>query len=278
VTREFLERISSVVVAASSLYEQLAEPILAQHPSGLGFPSDVAQSSYYPGNLRMSRKEISVVSKVLEDNSIHPENTRIHKSMLGDKFTYHVLQGSVEVDGQPRKLQEIDSGPIRIARGDHSAELSHICDYLEEARKYAANPLQEKFISECQRSFMTGDIEAFKESQKTWVKDVQPSVETILGFIEPYRDPFGTRAEFEGLVGVVNRDETKMLATLANNSAKFIRRLPWTENSTENDGKGPFEKASFEEPDFTSLHSGFQPAYLMLHLLNSPQPLLIVRV
>jgi dipeptidyl-peptidase-3 len=120
---------------------------------------------------------------------------------------------------------------------------------------YAANPLQEQVISKYMQSFMSGDIEAYKESQKMWVKDVQPSVEAIFGFVEPYRDPFGVRAEFEGVVGIVNKDETKTLTMLVENSAKFIRRLPWAENSAENDGKGPFEKTLFENPDFTSLHS-----------------------
>jgi dipeptidyl-peptidase-3 len=258
VTAEFMEKISSVSAIASELYEKLKEAILAVRPGGLGFPSDVAQSSYYPGNLRMSHEEIAAVSRILEDNSIYPENTRIRKSILDNGPTvFDVLQASVGVDTKPRELGKLDSESIRIIRGDHSQQLSRICDCLEDARKYAANLLQEKFISEYQRSFRTGDIEAYRESQKTWVKDFQPSVETIFGFVEPYRDPFGIRAEFEGLVGIVHEEETKMLTKLVENSDRLIRRLPWAENATENNGKGPFEKALFEDPDFTSLHSGF---------------------
>lgn len=89
-----------------------------------------------------------------------------------------------------------------------------------------------------------------------WVKDIKPAVEMVMGFVEPYRDPFGVRAEFEGLVGIVNREETKALTTLVENSTKFIRRLPWAEGSTENEGKGPFEKSLFEAPDFTSVQGG----------------------
>ena len=87
------------------------------------------------------------------------------------------------------------------------------------------------------------------------MKDIKPAVETQFGFIEPYRDPFGVRAEFEGLVALVDAEETKLLTKLVENSARFIRRLPWAGVSNgENDGKGPFEKDLFEAPDFTSLH------------------------
>lgn len=210
---------------------------------------------------------------MLEAECIHPENTRIRKSISGnnnDVVTYDVLQASVAVDTQlPRKLQtttlEFGGGgeggeevTIRLIRGDHSDELATICSNLQEARKFAANPRQEKFLSEYVDSFTTGEIELYKNSQRTWVKDVKPSVETVIGFVEPYRDPYGVRAEFEGLVGIVHKGETEVLTTLVENSTKFIRRLPWAIDAIENDGKGPFEKESFDNPDFTSLHSEFR--------------------
>ncbi len=269
-----MHKISSVSSATLSLYSKIGEAaLLAPIPRGLGFPSDVAQSSYYPGNLQISGEEIAAVSSVLEAEGIHPENTRIRKCVSGNNsaVTYDVLQASVAVDTQtPRKLQTttLESGggggvTIRLIRGDHSDELTKICSYLQEARKFAANPRQEKFLSEYVESFTTGEIEAYKNSQRTWVKDVKPSVETVIGFVEPYRDPYGIRAEFEGLVGIVHRGETELLTTLVENSTKFIRRLPWAIDAIENDGKGPFEKELFENPDFTSLHSEF-------HFISSP--------
>lgn len=152
--------------------------------------------------------------------------------MSGNSVSYDVLQASVAVDtDEPQRIQtrrqESEGIIIRIIRGHHSDELKRICECLEEARKYAGNALQERFLSEYMESFTSGNIEAYKSSQRTWIKDVQPSVETVLGFVEPYRDPFGVRAEFEGLVGIVHRGETEVLTTLVKNSTKFIRRLPW---------------------------------------------------
>ena len=134
---------------------------------------------------------------------------------------------------------------------------------FKRSLKFKANLIQESIIFKYIQSiifkyiqsFVNRDIDIYKESLKEWVKDFQPSVEHIFGFVEPYRDPFGIRAEFEGLVGIMNKAETETLSALVENSTNFIRRLPWAENQIDNDGKGPFEKALFEKPDFTSLYS-----------------------
>ncbi|KAI9755366.1 MAG: bifunctional diacylglycerol diphosphate phosphatase/phosphatidate phosphatase [Candelina submexicana] len=214
----------------------------------------------------MSRQEIALVSATLERNSIYPENSRVSKSVELGKTTYEVLQASIEKDGTPAEFNIPDVGaPVRLIRGDHSEELEHIYDCLANAKLYAANDLQKRYIEQLQQSFTVGDIEPYKESQRIWVKDLAPSVETILGFVEPYRDPHGTRAEFEGIVAFVDTEESKTLKTLVDRSTKFIRRLPWATNSKENDGKGPFEKGTFEPPDFTSIHEYSEemaPAFL----------------
>jgi len=57
-------------------------------------------------------------------------------------------------------------------------------------------------------------MEARKESQRIWVKDIKPAVEAIFGFAEAYRDPGDVRAEFQVLVAVVDYEETKILTAL----------------------------------------------------------------
>lgn len=56
--------------------------------------------------------------------------------------------------------------------------------------------------------------------------DISPRVENILGFVEPYRDPYDVRAEWEGAACISDPDETSKLKALVDNPTKFIRRLP----------------------------------------------------
>lgn len=73
--------------------------------------------------------------------------------------------------------------------------------------------------------------------------------------MEPYRDPYGSRAEFEGVVAISDREETELMTKLVEESSKVIRRLLWVLVASENDGNGHFEKVLFEPPDFTSIHA-----------------------
>ncbi len=193
----------------------------------------------------------------MEEHKILPENTRIHKTFVDGHCVYELLLASVEKNAGQEKITKLPGSEtsIRLVKGDHGDELLAICHSLRQAAQYAANPIQETFLDQYQRSFYTGDPEIYKESQKTWIQDAKPSVENIFGFVEPYRDPYGVRAEFEGLVAISDRKETELFTKLVEESSKFIRRLPWATGTSENDGKGPFEKSLFEPPDFTSIYA-----------------------
>lgn len=197
-----------------------------------------------------------MVSRLLEEKLIFPENTRIRKVTSTPTPTFEVLQASIEQD---ERIQEVflpgSAGLVKIVRSDHSKELKCICAALSQASEHSANDTQKLFISQYIESFRTGSLDVYRNSQRTWITDKNPRVENIFGFVEPYRDPHGIRAEFEGLVAITDTEETKALLRIVEHSTQFIRLLPWANTeSTANEGKGPFEKALFERPDFTSLH------------------------
>ncbi|CAH0018750.1 unnamed protein product [Clonostachys rhizophaga] len=244
-----LQKLSDKSSTLTRLYESLSDKILTLPPYSLGYSSETAQTAYYPGG-DLKESDITMLSKFLEQNHIHPENTRLQKVGEGD---YEILLASVESGRQKHPSLSNGTGSVQVVQGDHSSDLQHVCHELAEAAKYTANDLQKRFLEKYIESFQTGSLDAYRESLRIWVKDKGPRVENIFGFVEPYRDPHGIRAEFEGLVAIADDEETTLLAKLVENSATFIRRLPWA--TSENNGKGPFEKSLFAPPGFSSIHS-----------------------
>ncbi|KAL1311484.1 hypothetical protein AAFC00_004425 [Neodothiora populina] len=206
-----MRQISTISSVAQNMYHEIEQAMMTCPPFGLGYPSENLQSSYYPGDAPMSQAEIEAVSKVLDERSIDLKNTRISRSERPGETSYNVLQASINAGESPLKIGDTDNGTVYIVRGDHSKELTNICNALEQAQRHAANPTQERYIHELRNSFNNGEMEPYKESQRLWVKDQRPAVETIMGFVEPYRDPSGVRAEFEGLVAIVDEDRTLLL-------------------------------------------------------------------
>ena len=97
-----------------------------------------------------------------------------------------------------------------------------------------------KYISH----FETGNVEDHKDSQRFWVKDKGPVVETNIGYIETYIDPENVRAYFEGFVAIVDKEKSKKFQSLVKNSEQIIPLLPWPKE---------MEKENFMAPDFTTL-------------------------
>jgi dipeptidyl-peptidase-3 len=253
-SRESLWKIAAISAAATNFLSDTVDAIFSTPPYSLGFPGNDTISNYYPGSERITRQEIALVSSVMGSHSLEPENTRLRKFVYNGKVAYHILQASGDADDvfELKHSGDLD-GVVRVVQGDHARELSKVCFELEQARNYAANDRQIQVLDDYIKSFRTGSLQAFRESQKAWVTDRSPTVENMIGFVEPYRDPYGARAEWEGVVCISDPDETVRLREFVEKSSTFIRLLPWAVDG-DNDGKGPFEKALFEAPEFTSVH------------------------
>ena len=83
-----------------------------------------------------------------------------------------------------------------------------------------------------------------KNSQRKWIADIGPPVETNIGFIETYLDPANMRGYYEGMVAIVDNGKSEKFGTLVGMSEKVIPLLPWPPQ---------MEKEEFLKPDFTSL-------------------------
>ena len=85
---------------------------------------------------------------------------------------------------------------------------------LRQAIAYTSNERQQFYLTQLNESLKTGDLDEYRAAQHTWIKDENPRSESIFGFVEPYRDPYGTRAEFEALVAINDPEETDTLVNL----------------------------------------------------------------
>lgn len=136
------------------------------------------------------------------------------------------------------------SNRIDIVYGDFSSFLKRVLKNLQLCLPYAANCNQRQMLQKYIQHFQTGDIELHKDSQRSWVRDQGPVVETNFGFVESYLDPKGMRAEWEGFAACVNKKQSKVTQYFVSRAEEFLQMMPWP---TE------FEKDKFLRPDFTSL-------------------------
>lgn len=218
-----------------------------QKQLGLG---DKGITTYFSGNCCLEDAELA--QKFLDSKKLSAYNTRLFKKEDGGKACYEVrlasaVQKDCAVDGECESCCgsfSFEDKEFTVKRGDYSRVMEKVCYYLEKAQAYAANENQRKMLEEYTRSFTLGSIDAHKEGSRYWIKDKGPIVESYIGFIESYRDPFGSRGEFEGFVAVVNKAMSERFAKLVSSAEVLLPELPWPQE---------FEKDTFLKPDFTSL-------------------------
>lgn len=217
-----------------------------------GFPGQGHMSSYYPDSPDITQQEIEQAGDFLGKKKLLPENTRIRKRedgiyevLIASALSKPPLGGSDTGEETAWDLEgPLKGKKISLVFGDHQEEMAKIALEIKKAGKYAANPTQKMMMDEYALSFGTGSLNAFKESQKLWVKDIGPEVECNIGFIETYRDPAGIRGEWEGFAAMVNKERTRAFKKLVDAAPAMISKLPWSSE---------FEKDTFTPPDFTSL-------------------------
>uniref|UniRef100_A0A8C5AS40 Dipeptidyl peptidase 3 n=1 Tax=Gadus morhua TaxID=8049 RepID=A0A8C5AS40_GADMO len=214
-------------------------------------------TTYFSGNCGLEDAELA--QKFLDFQKLSAYNTRLFKTEKGGKMSYEVRLASavksgtvdnsvycaIDGEGETRCGSfSFEDQEFTVKRGDYAQIMERVCHYLEEAQAHAASENQTKMLEGYRRSFTFGSIDAHKEGSRFWIKDKGPTVESYIGFIESYRDPFGSRGEFEGFVAVVNKAMSERFAKLVSSAEVLLPELPWPRD---------FEKDTFLKPDFTSL-------------------------
>ncbi|KAL2863061.1 dipeptidyl-peptidase III [Aspergillus lucknowensis] len=233
--------------AGGGIYETAVQSLMH-----LGYPEAGHLTTYYPDSPSITKEEITAIGDFFEQKGLPLENTRLRKTATGD-FELLLASGVSHPPARDRDLGdatsfdldgELNGKKVHLVFGDHLEEMAKIAHSVKQAGLHAANDTQKRMLDAYALSFGAGSIEAIKESQRLWVKDQKPILETNLGFVETYRDPHGVRGEWEGFVALVNLERTRAFGKLVDSAESMIPKLPW--------GKD-FEKDKFLSPDFTSL-------------------------
>uniref|UniRef100_A0A8L0DU80 Dipeptidyl peptidase 3 n=1 Tax=Oncorhynchus mykiss TaxID=8022 RepID=A0A8L0DU80_ONCMY len=216
-----------------------------QKQLGLG---DKGITTYFSGNCCLEDAELA--QKFLDSKNLSAYNTRLFKKKSEGKSCYEVRLASAVQEGESdyflflKAIYDFEDRVFTVSRGDYDHLMKKVSENLEKAKDHAANENQKRMLEEYSRSFTFGSVEAHKEGSRFWIKDKGPIVESYIGFIESYRDPFGSRGEFEGFVAVVNKAMSERFAKLVSSAEVLLPELPWPKD---------FEKDRFLLPDFTSL-------------------------
>jgi len=214
-------------------------------------------STYYSSNC--DENDAQIAQSFMDSKKISPYNTRLFKTVNDSgQPIYEVCLASAElgvgeIPGLPASVfgdheftPEGHTQPIKfkVTRGDYSSLMRILSDEIKNARNNVSNENEDKMLEEYTKSFESGSNFSHKDGSRHWIKNKGPIVETYIGFIESYRDPYGVRGEFEGFVAVVNKAMSSKFSSLVGEAEKLLTHLPWP---TE------FEKDTFLRPDFTSL-------------------------
>lgn len=214
------------------------DAIYATSQNTIGFNDKATcQTTYHSSN--MSEVDVNYVNNYLTSIGVEPYNTRVKK--VDDVFI--IMVGCAETNSTVYDNFTLPDN-IRFEYGDHQQYLTDIVSHLTNAMAYVANPTQRLMLESYIRHFTYGNIEDHKQAQIHWVKDISPSVETNIGFIESYDDPSGVRGEWEGFVAVVNKKQSEKFNRLVQGAPTLLELLPWGRS---------YEKDVFLKPDFTSI-------------------------
>ncbi|OBT90313.1 hypothetical protein VE02_03317 [Pseudogymnoascus sp. 03VT05] len=241
---------------AKKHYEETKGGIFAtgrQDLMHLGFTEQGHMTTYYPDSPSITKAEIEAVSAWMVGVGLLPENTRLRKNEAGE-FEILIASAVTEVPAEGGDIGKettfvvkeglLEGKTIKLVYGDHEKEMAAIAGWHAKAAEEAENENQKLMQLAYVKSFETGSLLAFKDSQRFWIRDKGPMVESDVGFVETYRDPHGVRGEWEGFAATVNLERTAAFTGLVASAETEIPKLPW----------GPtFEKDSFLSPDFTSL-------------------------
>lgn len=193
--------LASVSPEADMHYRATKGAIFSHDPPGimhLGYLDDGHMTTYYPESPTITKQDIEAIKDFLEEKKLMPENTRLHKTTDGN-FELLIASAATKIpkeggDIGSETVFKLEDGPLNghtltLCYGDYSKLMGLIAQYHEKAAENSENENQKNMQMEYVKSFSSGSMQAFKDSQRYWIRDKGPMVESNIGFVETYRDP-----------------------------------------------------------------------------------------
>lgn len=144
-------------------------------------------------------------------NELYPQNSRLIK--IDGLIVEQVYRAGDESGNTPPGL--------------YKKELSHIIECLQKAIIFASKN-QQKALLALIEYFKAGDEELFNRYNINWLAD-NPEVDTILGFIEVYKDARGSKGTFEAIIYCIDHNMTDLMQKISQNAQYFEDKAPWND-------------------------------------------------
>lgn len=110
--------------------------------------------------------------------------------------------------------------------GMYSDAIAKIIYWLKQAAPYSQSDLQRQSIEKLISYYTTGNLRDFDAYNIIWVKDTQPVVDFVNGFIEVYNDPLSYTGSWESVVSIKDLEATKKFGILSDEAAWFEENSP----------------------------------------------------
>lgn len=110
--------------------------------------------------------------------------------------------------------------------GKYGVAIDVIISYLEKAIEVAESDKQKHELAVLIQFYKTGDLKIWDEYNIEWVKNSDPMVDYINGFIEVYEDPLGRKATWEGIVNYTDLEATRRTKIITANAQWFEDNSP----------------------------------------------------
>jgi len=175
--------------------------VLEKPYTSLGFPEEGGVTGYFSPT--MTSADLQLIRDFFTETKLSPLNTRAFK--IGENH-FDITVGSIQ---KKVESHEFKNAKITIKYGEFGPFLEEVNYYLSKALDYAANDNQRDMLSLYIEHFKTGSIDTHKDSQRKWIRDKGPVVESNMGWIEVYIDPENIRAYFESWVAIVDKAKSE---------------------------------------------------------------------